>query len=129
MTIRKNFVFLLSTAQGETYKTRKALTAAAARASLTYEYPEAHYIELQVRGKKTRDDNPIFPYRAERFGEYVYRHKGKAKKGRKAYPAQRHYFKQIIVPWAGPFEEPVQRYLDSWAAVVLRNKSVVEVLS
>lgn len=101
---------------------RKALTPAEALKDAKQEYPTAHHISVTGRKNdakwrryyKTYQGMPIFPHNPNRFGEYVYRHKGRPAKGRKVQRPCPYGARLFLVGWEVFYDTPTINVLQDW---------------
>lgn len=108
---------------------RKALTPAAAKTAAEQEFPNAHHVCVTGRKNdpkwrryhKRYVGMPIFPYKGARFADFVYHHKGRPVKGRRAMPKLSYYDRPAYAIFKVTHGAPITKLLKDWIGVIAQD--------
>ncbi len=123
MTIKKTYQMQIDYVDGRIeHVERKGKTPTDALNNAEQEFTDAYYVSVSGRKNDSRwrryynnyENTPNFPHNEARFGEYVYLHKGRPAKGRKALPKRRYGARAIYLTMTAHFDQPVTKFLKDW---------------
>ena len=115
----------------------KARSLEAANAEFLRQYPDdycEHTAELKSKNRKWRKSmyrpSPVFKSGLPRYGQYIYRHKGRKVKGRKNYPVPKDGWDYerpgATFTYVETINAPLRDFLTNWAQLLHHSLAVPE---